>query len=73
MRNTYGNLDPGIPVGEIDPKADPQAACSAERDKVRALHIVIGDRYFDNAMPVIDERLATAGFRLAKLLNEVFR
>lgn len=73
LRNTYGNLDPGIPVGEIDPKADPQAACSAERDKVRALHIVIGDRYFDNAMPVIDERLATAGFRLAKLLNEVFR
>ena len=42
---------------------------NAERDKVQALHIAIGDAYFTKTMPVIDEQLATAGFRLAVLLN----
>jgi hypothetical protein len=62
---TYGNLTPGIPVET----PDPHSVCAAEREKVQALHIVIGQAYFDKAMPVIDERLATAGFRLATLLN----
>lgn len=61
----YGALQPGIPVETPDSKT----ACAAERDKVQALHIAIGDAYFGKAMPVIDEQLATAGFRLAALLN----
>ena len=66
---TYGNLEPGIPVEVPDSKA----VCAAERDKVQALHIAIGDSYFGKAMPVIEERLATAGFRLATLLNDSLR
>jgi hypothetical protein len=64
--NTYGNLQPGIPVAV----PDPHAVCASEREKVQALHIAIGDTYYGSAMPVIDERLATAGFRLARLLND---
>jgi hypothetical protein len=66
---TYGNLEPAIPV-EIP---DPQSVCRAEQDKVQALHITIGDAYFNQAMTVIDEQLATAGFRLALLLNDTLR
>lgn len=66
---TYGNLQPGIPVA----KPDPESVCKAETDKVQALHITIGEDYFSKAMPVIDEQLATAGFRLAALLNDTLR
>ena len=68
VSTAYGALQPGIPVE----KPNPQAVCNAERDKVTALHIAIGDAYFAKAMPVIDEQLATAGFRLAALLNATF-
>lgn len=60
----YGNLDPSIPI-----EAGPETACATEREKVQALNIVIGDAYIAKATPVVDERLATAGFRLARLLN----
>jgi hypothetical protein len=64
--NTYGNLEPHIPIAA----PDPQAVCAAERDRIQALHIRVGDAYFSSAMPAVDERLATAGFRLARLLND---
>jgi hypothetical protein len=66
---TYGNLHPAIPFETPDPKA----VCSAERDKVQALHITVGDEYLNQARPVMEEQLATAGFRLALLLNDVLR
>jgi hypothetical protein len=66
---TYGDLEPGIPVAT----SDPQVVCNAQRDNVQALHITIGDAYFKEEMPVIEDRLATAGFRLALLLNETLR
>ena len=69
VSNTYGNLDPAIPVSP--PGAT--VACNSQRDKVTALHIVIGDAYFNKAMPAIDEQLAKGGFRLAVLLNDVIR
>ncbi len=66
----YGSLDPGIPVET----PDAQAVCSAERrGKVSALHITVGADYFGKAIPVIDAQLATAGFRLARLLNDTLR
>jgi hypothetical protein len=68
VSTAYGALQPGIPVETPDPKA----VCATERDKVQALHIAIGDDYFAKTMPVIDEQLATAGFRLAALLNATF-
>jgi hypothetical protein len=65
ISTTYGLLQPGIPVETPDPKL----VCAAERDRVQALHITVGDQYFARTMPVIDERLAIAGFRLAIVLN----
>jgi hypothetical protein len=65
ISTAYGALQPEIPVETPGTKA----VCNAERDKVQALHIAIGDAYFAKAMPMIDEQLATAGFRLAVLLN----
>ena len=62
---TYGNLEPGIPVFQ----SGPELVCAAEREKIQALHIAIGDTYIAKALPVVDEQLATAGFRLAYLLN----
>jgi hypothetical protein len=66
---TYADLKPAIPMETPNPQAD----CNAERDKVAALHISIGDDYFRQTQPVIDEQLAKAGYRLAALLNETFR
>lgn len=66
---TYGNLQPQIPVETPDPKA----VCATEREKVQALHIAVGDAYLNKAMPVIDDLLATAGFRLALLLNNTLQ
>ncbi len=69
---TYGDLKPAIPVEKPGSKADPKAACDAERDKVSALHIAIADTYFDQTIPVVGEQLARAGYRLADLLNRTF-
>jgi hypothetical protein len=65
---TYGDLKPAIPVEQPNPKAD----CNAERDKVAALKITIGDAYFNDTIPVVGEQLAKAGYRLADLLNRTF-
>jgi len=64
----YGNLEPGLPVFQ----SGPELVCASEREKAQALHIVIGEAYIAKALPVIDEQLATAGFRLAYLLNAAF-
>lgn len=66
---TYGDLMPSIPVETPNPQAD----CNAERDKVAALRILIGDAYFNQTIPVIDEQLAKAGYRLAAVLNDTFK
>ena len=46
-------------------------ACQLETDKVAALHISIGQPYFDQTIPVIGEQLNKAGYRLAALLNQI--
>jgi hypothetical protein len=65
ISTAYGALQPGIPVEASDSKT----VCNAEREKVQALNLSISDAYFAKAMPVINEQLARAGFRLAILLN----
>jgi hypothetical protein len=65
----YGDLKPAIPVEQPNSQAD----CDAERNKVAALQISVNDVYFNQALPVIDEQLAKAGYRLAGLLNATFR
>jgi hypothetical protein len=70
---TYGDLKPEIPVapaaaGEVD-----KDACDVERAHVADLHISVGDPYEAQAMPVIQQQLAKAGYRLAGLLNSIFQ
>jgi hypothetical protein len=64
---TYGDLKPAIPVEKPGP-----TDCNAEREKVSALHIAIGEAYFNASMPVVEQQLAKAGYRLADLLNRTF-
>ncbi|MGA2716206.1 MAG: S1/P1 nuclease [Bryobacteraceae bacterium] len=70
---TYADLKPQIPTEAATAGLADQEGCNAERDKVAALHISIDDRYAAQAMPVIREQLAKAGYRLAGLLNQTFK
>jgi hypothetical protein len=69
----YGDLNPRIPVEPATAGLADQAGCDTEREKVAALHISIGNEYADEALPVIREQLARAGYRLAGLLNQTFK
>ena len=46
--------------------------CNAETLKVYKLDIHLGPDYVAKAVPVIDEQIAKAGFRLAATLNEIW-
>jgi hypothetical protein len=63
----YGDLRPPIPFEIRDSHAD----CPVETDKVEALHITVGQPYFEQTIPVIDGQLDKAGYRLAALLNQI--
>jgi hypothetical protein len=70
---TYADLTPAI---SVEPAAAGEAdkdACDIEREHVSALHISVGDRYEAEALPVIQQQLAKAGYRLAGILNSVFK
>ena len=69
----YGDLKPRIPVEPATAGLADQAGCDAERDKVAGLQISIGQEYAAEALPVIREQLARAGYRLAGLLNQIFK
>lgn len=69
----YANLKPQIPIEPATALPTDQDACNAERGKVAALHISIGDPYAAQAMPVIREQLAKSAYRLAGLLNRTFK
>ena len=49
-----------------------KAGCDLERTQVEAMHISVGDEYFSEALPVVRQQLAKAGYRLAGLLNQGF-
>jgi hypothetical protein len=68
---TYADLKPPIPIASPNSGLADDAACTAGRAAVAALHISIGDEYVSYALPVIREQLAKAGHRLAALLNGV--
>lgn len=69
----YGDLNPHIPTAPPTAGLADREACTAGRDQVAALRISIGGTYEAQAMPVIREQLAKAGYRLAGLLNRTFR
>jgi hypothetical protein len=65
----YGALAPKIQVEPFDPGA---RACTDDNnigDRMLHKHIVIGSAYQEQAIPVVEERLAQAGIRLAMILN----
>jgi S1/P1 Nuclease len=69
----YGDLKPRIPTEPAGAGQADKDACSIEREQVSGLHISIGDSYDSEALPVIREQLAKAGYRLAGLLNSTFQ
>jgi hypothetical protein len=69
----YADLKPPIPIASPNSGLADDAACTAERAAVAALHISIDDEYVSHALPVIREQLAKAGYRLAGLLNQTFQ
>ena len=64
----YGALEPPIPVEPATGRTD----CNAESLKVYELKVSPGREYMAKAMPVIDEQLARAGYRLAGMLNAIW-
>jgi hypothetical protein len=69
----YADLKPSIPVASPGAGLADKAACDAERESVEAMHIFIGREYAAQALPVIREQLARAGYRLSGVLNQTFR
>jgi hypothetical protein len=69
----YDGLKPRIPLASPSSGLADRAACGAERDRIAAMHISIGDEYAAQALPVIRQQLAKAGYRLAGVLNQTFR
>ncbi len=68
VKTTYGALRPAIAIE----KENAKTGCDAERAKVTALGITIGDAYYDASITPTREALAKAGYRLAALLNATF-
>jgi hypothetical protein len=64
----YGKVKPPIPVQPFNTTA----TCDGQREKATALTLSVREAYFREAMPVIDERLAKAAYRLAAILNQSF-
>jgi hypothetical protein len=70
---TYPDLKPPIPIAPRSAGLADQAACDTGREATAALRISIDREYMAQALPVIREQLAKAGYHLAGLLNETFR
>ncbi len=65
----YGQLPRRI---RVEPNV-PVASCTDDRNigkRMKDKQLVIGNAYQDAAAPLVDQRLAQAGFRLAFLINE---
>jgi len=58
----YGKLSIPIETTTVD--------CPAETQKIRDLHIRIGDDYENAVMPTLERQIAKAGYRLAGVLNK---
>ena len=68
MQVAYGDLTPEPPAEALQTTPD----CDAEKARLGALHIKIGDAYEQEAIPVIETQIAKAGYRLAAILNTLW-
>ncbi len=66
---TYGKLRPKVPIEKPDPHAD----CRVETRKLESLNLRIDDRYQRAAAPLVERGLAQGGYRLARLLNQIWQ
>jgi hypothetical protein len=69
----YSDLKPAIPVQPAAAGEADKEACDVGRANTAALHIAAGDEYEAEALPVIEQQLAKAGYRLAGMLNSIFK
>jgi hypothetical protein len=69
----YGDLGTRIPVMAANAGNADKTACDAERDLVAGLGIKIDESYGNQTVPVIREQIAKAAYRLAGILNEIFK
>jgi len=67
------SLDAAIQTGEFDPVIAAQESCKVVGQPGFYPERRVGADYIDRFTPVVEQRLATAGARLAWLLNWVFR
>jgi hypothetical protein len=69
----YADLKPPIAVSPAAAGEADKDTCDVERANTAALHIAVGDEYEAEALPVIEQQLAKAGYRLAGMLNGIFK
>ena len=60
----YGKLAIPVETAAVD--------CPGEAQKIRELHIRIGDAYEHAVLPTVERQIAKAGYRLADVLNTVW-
>ena len=65
----YGALVPAVPT-EVPSEVGNCADADHVGERMMHLHLVAGQSYQDAAGPVVEERLAEAGTRLAMILND---
>jgi len=68
IATTYNAIQPSIPLEASSAPTD----CNAENAKIYAMRVQLGEDYLDKAIPVIDQELAKAGYRLAAMLNAIW-
>ena len=73
MAKRVRTLNTGFPVGDLDPVAAAQESCRIVSEPGFYPDRVVDLPYIQRYTPVMERRLATAGARLAGLLNSVFR
>lgn len=66
----YGELAPPVPVEAPSP-VHSCADANSIGDRMMRLHLFAGESYQEIAGPLVEERLAQAGIRLAMILNDV--
>lgn len=69
----YGLLSPPVHVAPANAGLATKASCDADRARMADTNITINQNYMDLALKTIHQQLATAGYRLAAVLNETLR
>ncbi|HYA16697.1 MAG TPA: S1/P1 nuclease, partial [Bryobacteraceae bacterium] len=69
----YGLLVPPVQVATASAGLADRASCNADRARMAEMNITINQNYMDLALKTIHQQLATAGYRLAAVLNDALQ